>query len=847
MPQSLTQKAVNNFVRGLITEAAELTFPEGASVDELNCDLRRDGTRRRRLGAEIEEGAVQSSFTINDSDRINSDTWVNVGGNPELEFLVVQHQNTLYFYNKADTPYSAQEKANSVDLSSYEQAGSSGAENSDCQFASLKGKLVVSSPGINTILIEYDDVTDTFSVTQIDFKVRDFEYQGSTEDYLKKTTGTTATDARIYDTLNSGWAEENIGNNSFNALSIYRFQDANKYPSLTLPYYSGKSSSGQFDLTTYEQVGGGTSLSGNGRYILDFFNQNRQAAVSNDGGAYGFSIGTGLNKTITTRFSCVESFSGRIFYAGLGSSEDGGKILFSKLIENDRDFGACHQANDPTSEYYSDLLDTDGGVIDIPDAINIKKLFALQSSIYVFAENGVWQINGVDGVFKATAYAVSRVSRVGLLSAGSFVAAENAPFWWSRFGIHTLTSDPVSGVGQEQNLTISTIQTFWDAIGYDEKLKVKSVYDSINKRIYWAYPDNGETRQAKINNILILDIPLQAFYPWRISDYPTVPLDYVVGLAFYSGYGAKPIELDVTTSAGGDVVTLDYQNVDFTYTAGSATGTITFNVDSHSLSVSDSITFANFSQVFSDPFGLFPDFDSSNLNSGTYTVTATTATSFTVSITYEDVASFGGSLSTPQDATDQTYNGIELGSLVDDVVSTQVSTFNTGDAAIVLLVRDRITNTTGKLVMGGFTSKSFLDFGITDYSSYAETGYDFVGDLVTKKNTPYLVVYSRLTEEGFTGNEVSGYETVRPSSLLVSTAWDFKETFSTGQQAYRLKYPVAVNPNDLTEFDYPDSVVTTRLKIRGHGRSMRIRYESEQGKDFLLLGWGIIQGRNPRY
>ena len=54
MAQSLSQKATNNFVKGLITEAAELTFPEGASVDELNCDLRRDGTRRRRLGVEYE-------------------------------------------------------------------------------------------------------------------------------------------------------------------------------------------------------------------------------------------------------------------------------------------------------------------------------------------------------------------------------------------------------------------------------------------------------------------------------------------------------------------------------------------------------------------------------------------------------------------------------------------------------------------------------------------------------------------------------------------------------------------------------------------------------------------------
>ena len=36
MAQSLSQKTTNTFIKGLITEAGELTFPEGASVDELN-------------------------------------------------------------------------------------------------------------------------------------------------------------------------------------------------------------------------------------------------------------------------------------------------------------------------------------------------------------------------------------------------------------------------------------------------------------------------------------------------------------------------------------------------------------------------------------------------------------------------------------------------------------------------------------------------------------------------------------------------------------------------------------------------------------------------------------------
>ena len=731
MPQSLNQKAVNNFVRGLITEAGELTFPEGASVDELNCDLRRDGSRRRRLGVAYEDGNILSSFTLSDSELVTTGDWTNVAGNAELEFLVVQKGSTLYFYNKSTLPYSGQVESNSVNLASYEQAGSAGAETVKCQFASIKGTLVVSSPAINTIFIEYNETGGTFTVNQISFKTRDFDFQGDTEDYFTETTTGTASDARIYDTLNSGWADENNGRTG-SSLTYY-FTTESQYPALTHPWFSGKTASDEFDIAGWKKIGAGTSLSGNGRYVLDFFNKNRQAAVTGS----GFSVSI-ANEIETTRFRCVESFSGRIFYSGLESSKNAGTILFSKLIETTSDLGKCHQINDPTSEYFPDLLATDGGEIKIPDAVKIQKLYAYQNSLFVFAENGIWQITGVDGVFKADAFAVNRVSRIGLLSPETFVAAEGVPFWWSRFGIHTLGTDSVSGQGQEQNLTIPTIQSRWDAIDTDAKLKVTGVYDSINKRIYWAYPDANETVEAKLNNFLILDIPLQAFFPWKVSDQAS-STDAVVGLAFYSGYGAKSLELDVTANNGVD-----------------------------------------------------------------------------------DVVTSAG----------------------DDVVSEQVSTFNSGDPAIVLICRDGATN---KITMGGFTGIDFLDWGDTNYTSFAETGYDFVGDLVTKKNAPYIVTYCRLTETGFTGNENDGYEAVRPSSALLSSAWDFKDTFGTGQQIYRKKFPVVVDPSDLDNYNYPEDMITSRVKVRGHGRSMRLRYESEQGKDFILVGWGIIQGRNPRF
>lgn len=704
MPQSLNQKTVNNFVKGLITEAAELTFPDGASVDELNCDLRRDGSRRRREGVALESNYTLSSFTITNDELVNTGNWVNVGGNASLEFLVIQKGNSLYFYNKADLPYSSQAESFSVSLSSYEFSGSIGANNAKCQFASINGTLVVSSEAINTIVITYTG--SNITVASIAFKTRDFEWQGNVDEY--STNDSTPSAGRTYDAKNAGWGQGG--------------GPADYTKALTHPWYAGKDQEGNYDAAEWAKVFAGTTLTANGHFILDFFNKVRSGLTT---------------ETESSRFKSVASFSGRVFYAGLTSAKNAGTILFSRLVEDEADLGKCYQQNDPTAEYLSDLVATDGGFINIPDAVNIQLLYPFRSSLFVFAENGVWQITGVDGIFSATAYGVNRVSNIGLLNPQAFVQAEGLPFWWSRFGIHTLTIDEVSGQGSEQNITISTIQSFWDRISTTAKAKVTSIYDSINKKIYWAYPDNDETIESKLNNILILDLTLSAFYPWKISDQAS-NTSSVVGLSFYSGFGATELALDVITSAGDDVVT----------SAG------------------------------------------------------------------------------------------------DDVINTQISDFTTGDPALVLLVRDGATN---KLTMAKFSDAGFLDWGDTDYTSFAETGYDFIGDLIVKKNAPYIAVYSRLTEQGFTGNEVDGYESIRPSSLLVSTAWDFNSNFGSPQEAYRFKHPIVVDPDNLSNFNYPEDVITTRLKVRGHGRSMRIKYESTQGKDFILLGWGLVQGRNNRF
>lgn len=77
-------------------------------------------------------------------------------------------------------------------------------------------------------------------------------------------------------------------------------------------------------------------------------------------------------------------------------------------------------------------------------------------------------------------------------------------------------------------------------------------------------------------------------------------------------------------------------------------------------------------------------------------------------------------------------------------------------------------------------------------------------------------------------------------SALLSAQFDWGvgsisgKTTST-QQAfkYNTNYLQKVN---LVEASYPFDVIDTRLKVRGTGRVVKMRYESEEGKDFELLG-----------
>jgi hypothetical protein len=715
MPQSLTQRTVNTFVKGLITEASELTFPEDASVDELNCSLERDGTRRRRKAVTLETGAVTDGAVIPQGGVFQTATWYNVNGQANLEFLVVQNGKDLTFYEKARDPLSDQKVSSaSFDLSTVSASNNLSPSEERIQVTSLNGILIVASPAINTVYLEYDVAGSPNKITgtAIEFKERDFEWQGSidevTDEYFEEDTS--VSNKRKYDTENVGW----IGTKGAAALTTYGAPTT--YPALTHAWYSGKDANGAFSKADWLEIYTGSSLAANGHYVLDVFNKVRTNLIPTE-------VETG-------RFRTVAAYAGRVFYSGIDSAENGGKVYFSRLTQNIRDIGNCYQVNDPTSEIISDLLDTDGGVVTIPDAHNIRKLHVLGASLLVFAENGVWAVAGVDNVFRATEFAITQISDVGLVNENTFTVGGGAPIWWTKTGIYAIQAGENLNVPTATNISLGTIQTLWNKIPNEKKAQAFVQYDQINQRVYWFYPDATESIDYKYNNILVLDLSLQAFYPWKISD--GTDGHYVVGTSYFSGLGSTATETQVIN--GSDTI----------------------------------------------------------------------------------------------------VNG------ADDVVATLYRDFLQGDSEIKLLVRN---GTDGKMTVATFRGDVYLDWGDADYSSFAEAGYDFLGNISGFKNAPYVTTYMRVTEDGYTANGL-GYDFINPSSCKMSVSWDLKKTNSTPREIYKLKDVPVVDPNDLSSINYPSDTVITKSKVRGRGRSMKLRFESTEGNDFHLVGYEVIGARN---
>lgn len=267
-----------------------------------------------------------------------------------------------------------------------------------------------------------------------------------------------------------------------------------------------------------------------------------------------------------TRFTHCAGFSGRVFYGGCPDKRLSDRIYFSKIVETDSDLGKCYQEADPTSEYISDLIPTDGGSILIPNLGVLKAMLPYGKALLVFSSEGVWAIGpGEGGLFAATSYSVSKVSDQGCIASDSVILADNIPMYWSEGGIYALMQDGNSGFLTAQNMTQNVINGLYNSIRWQEKTRVKASYDATRKRVFWLYnhrlvnPPTGDAPRTAINSqysttvtplgilddtdtdritytsALVFDLRLGAWTRWSFSCEATRPVrDLIILPSMYS-------------------------------------------------------------------------------------------------------------------------------------------------------------------------------------------------------------------------------------------------------------------------------------------------------------------------
>ncbi len=508
-----------SFVRGFVTEASPLTFPEDASIDEENYTLNIDGSRDKRLGLDYETdfnftaGPIQSTYDVS---TVNTFLWETVAGFGETSFLVIQIGNTIQFFDVSDstTSLSSNILPFNIDLDSQLAPVSTSSIQFNVSFSSGKGLLFINSEVIEPLFVEYNKDANDITVTQYEVLTRDFD---GIEDGLEvDERPVNLSELHKYNLRNQGWSEEVLVSRDAEG-SIAILEDPivrtgnllEVFPSnadiIYLARLSAAESPAAVDSFWPEKLDStltGTTLAPRGKFILNAFNKVRRASPSD------IPIGT---ETIDKRPEAVSFYSGRIFL-GLQNT-----LYYSQVLTNNNRIGRCYPNADPTAEDINQVVATDGGTIEIPEAGLIKQLLSIGNRLIVLATNGIWQIDGGStDPFSATNNRSIRISTIGVSSNNSGVLVDNSVLFAAVEGIHSVAPQEASSELLVQNITEQTIQSYYITNLAPSSSSIKGYYDSASKKVFWLWSD--EAPKEEYHDILILDVVLKAFYKYRFTN-----------------------------------------------------------------------------------------------------------------------------------------------------------------------------------------------------------------------------------------------------------------------------------------------------------------------------------------
>ena len=800
MARTQVIKNYKNLVKGFVTEGNEFDEVDGAIRDGLNVEILRTGGVRRRRGLQKEDTATVDKTLASTHAGYSGNvfTWKNVGGDSQTHFVVIQYGTSLYFYKKGQSSVLLDHYVGTVALTANTHGATASAPYTDVAFSSINGALYVVGDLIKPALIVYD----SGSFYKEDFLVRFRDFIGDPDDAFLNgdgisdsyypinksvntvvgtftddetitggTSGVTMKFIRLRSSIGGGYdglyvyslsgtltdgetltggssgatcvyhlagaAFETAyqtdailypnahGNNLFNQgwsitnmVSYARNSTSYKWPSNAQVMAAGKDSSDNFSATELDKITFGTTPAPRGHYIVSMDQPEAKTFDSGYGSAYANHYP-----------SCIGAFASRLFIGGMNYKHFANWIFFSPILGQspedqvaslggiqDVQAAQCFQINDPTAEYNSSLLATDGGVIIVPDMGTPVAYLSLEKALLIIADNGVWAITGAtsDTGFTADVYSVDRISDIGCKSPRSIVVADKEVFFWSDTGIYSVAPGDIPGKYTTNNITLDTIHTFYKTISASSKRAASGYYDKFSQQIRWTYQSATLTYANHHDAELILDLKLKCFHPPRV----------------------------------------------------------------------------------------LAQADGSSKNQDPYII-----------------------------------------GYVQDELEPNLSGFPT--LKTVNIRAD--TGTNSYLFFGQFDDDTFIDWANYNsgaaYSSYVEFWADHVGDPVRDKKPVYVFCYFKKTEDGFVDNGSGGLIAKHQSSCLATAKYSWHITdvagkWSAQKQVYRYNRPyVPVDVNDT--YDTGESIIVTKTRFKGKGKALTLKFESETGKDFNLIGYAI--------
>lgn len=556
---------INTFNAGLNTDASPLTSPENSSLAEENFILNIDGSRNRRLGMDFEENYspyTDQRFTT--PRQLSTFLWENAGGFGS-DFLVVWTGNVLNIFSTTSRPYSS----TPVFTQSFYPPALVNITAID--MTSING-ILVAPMDTGVLIIEYDGSTFTHSFHNL--QVRDLFGLDDVAGAIDLNDGNNIasrpdalTDAHTYNLRNQGWgmprptivsSDSSLSSTDSTVVvdpitAFYEYTGDQYYPSNAdapnQAYFADPTSTESATLRRFSPEDLiknpiGSMPAAKGYFIINPFNRaaSRDTAYDQNQARYpelDYDNITQLadSSQVFGNNLVTERFAGRVWYSGYSPNNTsfidttptiGSFVFFSQVVKTLKNIYKCYQEGDPTSPDMPDIVDTDGGFINITGAENIIGLEAFADGLIVLAENGVWIIRGIsDSGFTASGYAVEKITDRGCISRHTIVSVGSSIFYWGRDGIYVITPNQY-GELEAQRVSEGKIQNLLFSIDEDRKRDVHGVYDVIERKIKWLYDNQLDFNYG--TKELVLDLQLGSFYLHHIKGYDqfsTKPIGYI--------------------------------------------------------------------------------------------------------------------------------------------------------------------------------------------------------------------------------------------------------------------------------------------------------------------------------